>query len=465
MRHVLEWLRVRFEPEDTVLPVLRHPVPAELDGRVGWWYVLGSATLSVFIVQVITGVALAMTYVPAPISAYQSLLFITYEAPLGGFVRAMHYWGAGAMVLLALLHMTQVFLFGAYKFPREANWMSGSLLLLVTLAMAFTGQLLRWDQDAFWSIVVAAQQAARAPFIGEWAATLVIAGEHVGGATLTRFYATHVFLIPAATFGLLALHLYLVIKRGISEPPSPGERVEPATYRERYERILARGIPFYPDFAWRDAVASVAVVLVLAVLSILFGAPLGEPPDPTVVNAHPRPDWYFVGYFGLLAVIPEAAETLVIIGLPLFAFAFLFLLPLWRPAGERHWSRRPLSIAIVAIPAIAYVALTWAGFQSPWAPLIAEDESAFPAAFVETLSDPEREGADLYVRAGCWSCHRVAGSGGTRGPDLTFVADRLTAAQLTSRILTGGGGMPSYAGTLTPAQVESIVLFLEGRRR
>src|ERR1700716_2500029 len=142
------------------------------------------------------------------------------------------------MVVLVLIHMPQVFLFGAYKYPREINWLSGSVLLLLVLAMAFTGQLLRWDQDAFWSIVIAAEQAGRAPLLGDILAKLVIAGQTVGGATLTRFYATHVFLIPAAMFGLIAVHLYLIVRHGISEPPEAGRPVDCARYREWYDRLL-----------------------------------------------------------------------------------------------------------------------------------------------------------------------------------------------------------------------------------
>src|SRR5438552_896652 len=138
-------LSERVELEGTVLAVLRHPVPRALERPVGWFYVFGAATLAIFIVQIATGVALAMTYVPAPNSAYDSLQFISHEATLGSLIRGIHYFGAGAMVVLVLVHMTQVYLFGAFKFPREVNWLSGSLLLLCTLAMAFTGQLLRWD--------------------------------------------------------------------------------------------------------------------------------------------------------------------------------------------------------------------------------------------------------------------------------------------------------------------------------
>jgi ubiquinol-cytochrome c reductase cytochrome b subunit len=375
----------------------------------------------------------------------------------------MHYFGAGAMVILVLAHMTQVYLFGAFKFPREANWLTGSLLLLATLAMAFTGQLLRWDQDAFWSIVVAAEQAARAPVIGNWLATLVIAGSNVGGATLTRFYATHVFLIPAAIFGLIGLHLYLVVKRGISEPPVPGIPVDRPTYRARYAEMLHRGIPFWPDAAWRDAIIATAAVVIVVVLAAIFGAPqLGKPPDPTNVVADPRPDWYFLGYFAILALIPPATESIVIIGLPLFAFVFLFLVPLLWPDGERHWSRRPAAIAAVALPLIAYASLTVAGIASPWVPKLAG--GTLPASVTQGLSAPERHGADLFVSKACFACHAIEGAGGSRGPDLTHVASHLNRDQITARIATGGGGMPAFAGSVTPAELDDLTAFLLTRR-
>jgi len=467
MRSLLErcasWLGERFELEDSVLAVLRHPVPRELERPIGWWYVIGSATLAIFVIQVVTGVGLAMTYVPAPNSAYDSLQFISHDATLGSIVRGMHYFGSGAMVVLVLAHMTQVYLFGAFKFPREANWLTGSLLLLATLAMAFTGQLLRWDQDAFWSIVVAAEQAARAPVIGDWLARLVVAGSNVGGATLTRFYATHVFLIPAAIFGLIGMHLYLVVKRGISEPPVAGEPVEPRTYRARYTEILRRGIPFWPDAAWRDALVATLAVVAVVVLAAAIGAPaLGKPPDPTNVLADPRPDWYFLGYFAVLALIPPATESLVIVGLPLFAFVFLFLVPLLWPDGERHWSRRPAAVAAVALPFVAYAALTVAGLQSPWVPQL--EGAALPSAATHGLSGTAAHGADLFVTKSCWACHQIEGSGGRRGPDLTHVASRLSRDQLTQRVATGGGGMPAYAGSVTPIELDDLVTYLATRK-
>ncbi len=463
-RAALAWLDERLELGDSVLAVLRHPVPAALEGRIGWWYVFGSATLGIFVVQIATGVGLAMTYVPAPNSAYDTLQFITHDAALGAVVRGIHYWGAGAMVVLVLIHMTQVFLFGAYKYPREINWLSGSVLLLLVLAMAFTGQLLRWDQDAFWSIVVAAEQAGRAPLLGDILAKLVIAGQTVGGATLTRFYATHVFLIPAAIFGFIGLHLYLVVKRGISEPPEAGRPVDPRSYRQRYAEILHRGIPFYPDAAYRDAIVAFVAVVVVLVLALVVGAPeLGKPADPTVVVADPKPDWYFLGYFSLLALIPREAESLVIIGLPTFAVLYLFALPLLFPAGERHWSRRPAAIAVVTIPFVVYVALTLAGFQSPWVPKLT-DGAQLPVQVTIGLTPQQRNGAQLFLRKECFACHAIAGAGGRRGPDLSDVGSRLPRDRIVQRILTGGaGGMPAFAGNITPQELDDLAAFLETR--
>ncbi|TMF65219.1 MAG: c-type cytochrome [Chloroflexi bacterium] len=431
---VVTWLGERFELEDSVMAVLRHPVPRELERPVGWWYVLGSATLAVFIAQVVTGVGLAMTYVPAPNSAYDSLQFISHGASLGAVVRGMHYFGAGAMVILVLAHMTQVYLFGAFKFPREANWLTGSLLLLATLAI-----------------------------IGEWLTRLIVAGNNVGGATLTRFYATHVFLIPAAIFGLIGMHLYLVVKRGISEPPVAGLPVDPPSYRARYAEMLRRGIPFWPDSAWRDAVAAAAVVAAVVLLAAILGAPdLNKPADPTNVVADPRPDWYFLGYFAILALIPPATEAVVIVGLPLFAFTFLFLVPLLWPDGERHWSRRPAAIAAVALPFIAYAALTVAGIESPWVPKL--EGGTLPGSVTQGLTEPARRGSDLFVSKACVACHAIEGAGGRRGPDLSHVGSRLNRDQLTARIATGGGGMPAFAGSLTPNELDDLVTFLTTRR-
>ena len=411
-----------------------------------------------------TGVALAFTYVPTPDHAYESLDFITNGAVLGSIVRGIHFWGASAMVLLVCMHAAQVFLIGAFKFPREVNWLSGTLLLVFTFGMAFTGQLLRWNQDAYWAVVVGAAQAARAPVIGDWLTGVLFAGRSVGGATLTRFYATHVFMIPAIIFGLLGVHLYLVLRHGVSEPPVPGVVVDPKTYRQRYaEHLHKRGVPFWPDAGWKDVVFALAVGSVVVALAIWLGPPeLGNKADPTVVRAYPRPDWYLLWYFALLALIPPTIEDIFIIGFPLVLGLVFVLLPFVAPFGERSPRRRPWAVGIVVFSGVSIAALVNLGSAAPWSPDLGD--LTLPAQVKQGLSPTAAQGAAVFEQRGCINCHRIAGVGGQRGPDLTQVGKRLSTDELTWRILNGGRNMPAYGATLTPQDTAALVEFLSGRQ-
>jgi ubiquinol-cytochrome c reductase cytochrome b subunit len=459
MKTILCWLDDRIGYSANVKPLIEHPVPP-----TGWDYTIGSAALIAFTVQVVTGVALAFAYVPTPDHAYESLQFITNGAILGNIVRGIHFWGASAMVLLVCAHAAQVFLVGAFKFPREVNWLSGTMLLLFTFGMAFTGQLLRWNQDAYWAVVVGASQAARAPFIGDWLTGVLFAGSSIGGATLTRFYATHVFMIPAVIFGLLGLHLYLVIRHGVSEPPVPGVEVDPKTYRERYEELVHKiGVPFWPDAGWKDVVFALLVGSVVLALAIILGPPqLGAIADPTVVQADPRPDWYFLWYFALLALIPPAIEDVFIIGFPLLLGILFVVLPFVAPAGERSPRRRPWAVAIVLLFTVSVAALVNIGSISPWSPNLGN--LVLPPEVTQGLSPTAAQGAQVFEQRGCVNCHTIAGVGGQRGPDLTTVGSRLTSDQLTWRILNGGRNMPAFGTTLTPQETAALVEFLSTRK-
>lgn len=454
-RGLFHWLNHRLGISSAILPVIEHPVPRGVD----WWYVFGSATLTAFIFQVITGVALAMSYVPAPNSAYASLAFITNNAVLGSLIRGIHYFGASAMVILIAIHLVHEFLTGSYKFPRELNWFTGVLLFFLTLGMAFTGQLLRWDQNAYWAVVVAAEQVGRTPFIGAQMAQLVVAGQTVGGATLTRFYATHVFLIPALMFLLIGVHLYLVIYLGISEPPKAGEPVDPDTYEERYHKILENGIPFFPDAVWKDVVFALAVGAVVVVLAAILGPPrLGALADPTIVQANPRPDWYFIWYFALFALIPPSIEDVFILAFPLLIAVLLLILPFVANKGERSPWRRPWAVGIVVIAALSIAVLVREGDIAPWSPNF--NPGPIPATVTANLSPSAQQGAIVFEHAGCHNCHLIAGTGGLRGPDLTHVGSRYTRPQLITRVLNGGTNMPAYGGNITPEDLTHVVDFL-----
>jgi ubiquinol-cytochrome c reductase cytochrome b subunit len=239
--------------------------------------------------------------------------------------------------------------------------------------------------------------------------------------------------------------------------------VDPATYRDRYGELLRRdGVPFWPDAAWRDVVFGAATVATVVLLAIVIGPPaLGRPPDPSILEAYPRPDWYFLWYFALLALVPNNLETLVIVLGPLVFGAFLLLVPLFN-RGERSFRRRPWAPLLVVFIWTTIGVFWYAGGRADWSP----DFSAppLPAAVVSGLPPDAVEGARLFHGKGCEFCHAIAGYGGKRGPDLSEVAGRMTREQIVGRITSGGPNMPAYARSLTPAEVQALATFLATRR-
>ena len=211
----LDWLEERSGLIGATKYFLFRKVPRD----TSWFHTLGSATLTAFLVQAITGVILAFYYKPDADSAYESIQAITNDLTLGWLVRGMHRWGASVFVILMFLHMARVFLFGAYKYPRELNWIIGVLLLVLGLAEGFTGYLLPWDQTAYWATVVGININATAPFLGPFIAQFLQGGAAIGDDTLSKFYALHMLAIPGALMGLIGLHLYLVMRLGVSSPP------------------------------------------------------------------------------------------------------------------------------------------------------------------------------------------------------------------------------------------------------
>jgi menaquinol-cytochrome c reductase cytochrome b subunit len=211
----LDWLEERSGLVGAVKYFLFRKVP----GDTNWMQTLGSATLTAFLVQAVTGVILAMYYTPDPDRAYSSIQHITNDITLGWMVRGMHRWGASVFIILMFLHMGRVFLFGAYKYPRELNWLIGVMLLAMGLLEGFTGYLLPWDQTAYWATVVGINLNGTFPFVGPFLASFLRGGAEIGPDTLSRFYSIHMLLLPAAIMGLIGLHLYLVIRLGVTSPP------------------------------------------------------------------------------------------------------------------------------------------------------------------------------------------------------------------------------------------------------
>ena len=460
------WFDERTGFSKPVGEALRHPVPAETAElkKKGWMYLFGVGALTAFILQVVTGVALATLYIPSTANAYDSLRYISDNATLGSVLRGMHYFGASAMVLFVGLHMMRPFITGSYKFPREMNWLSGVVLLILTMAMAFTGQLLRWDSNGVWSLVIAIEQAGRVPIVGEWIGRFLLAGKTVGGATLSRFFAYHVFAIPALIFALLGLHLYLILHNGISEPPKSGEKVDPKTYRQHYHELVEKdGKPYFPDAAWHEIGFGLLVVVAILLLAIIFGAPkLTTPPNPTEINVYPKPDWYLLWYYALLALLKPSAEDWFIVLAPLIAFALLFLVPFFSNSGDRSPIRRPWAPAISIFVIVMIGALWRYGAVAPWTPRF--QSQPLSAQQVGAASGPVFNGAQLFYDKGCEFCHTVHGQGGIRGPNLTDVADRLPVNTITEIIAKGQGNMPAYVNNMSPQDMQDIIAFLEAQK-
>jgi menaquinol-cytochrome c reductase cytochrome b subunit len=211
----MDWLEERSGLVGGIRYFLFRKVPADTN----WFHTLGSATLTAFLVQAITGVILAFYYKPSSDEAYQSIRYITDDLTLGWLVRGMHRWGASVFIILMFLHMGRVFLFGAYKYPRELNWIVGVLLLATGMFEGFTGYLLPWDQTSYWATVVGININGTAPFLGPFIAQFLRGGAEIGADTLSRWYALHMLALPGALFALIGLHLYLVVRLGVSSPP------------------------------------------------------------------------------------------------------------------------------------------------------------------------------------------------------------------------------------------------------
>ena len=455
-----KWVDDRSGISDAINPLAKHLVPRDAK----WAYVFGSATFFFFLLQVITGVALALLYQPTTADAYNSLKYISNEVPLGSILRGIHYYGASGMIILVGLHMIRVYLMAAFKYPREMSWISGVVLLLLTIAMGFTGQLLRFDSTGIWSVVVGAEQAGRLPFLGNLAGKFFLGGDTLGGATLSRFFAFHVFLIPGIIFTLLGLHIYLVFRNGISEPPKGGRLVKRSTYRKWYENMLKKdGVPFWPNAAWRDMAFGLVVVAVVLISAAVVGPPkIGNPPDPTNIDTNPRPDWYLLWVFAMFALIPRPIESYAIVLIPLIASIVLIMLPVWFNTGERSAWRRPWSIGIV-LTMITMIGVFWhIGELAPWSPRF--DAKPLTTEVVGKVSPEAKKGAQLFHDKACIYCHKIGDNGGIRGPDLTDVANRLNADQMTLKIVNGGKIMPAFGGTLSKEELSELVAFLQSRQ-
>ena len=423
------WLDERID----LAGIRRTLLDREVPDRLTWWHTLGSATLTVFVFQVVTGVVLATFYSAAPDHAYESILYLQREVTAGGLLRAMHRWGASAMVVLVLAHMIRVFSMGAYKYPREVNWILGVFLFFLVMGFGFTGYLLPWDQKAYWATQVGTSIAGTTPLIGGLLTKLLKGGSQLGVATLSRFYAFHVLWLPLL-FGLVILaHVALVIRQGIAPrtkaleegaPRRTSDAAYPGYYREAYAATKRGGIRFWPDIVGKDIIASVLVIVLLLLLALAFGAPLEPPANPTDTAYVPLPEWYFLPFYQLLKLFPGSMEATIAVGVPLLLVIALLGLPFFDRGSRRNLRHRPVALASLVFLLGGSALLIGASAQGVQPVIVPETG--------KPLNSAERAGRALFQRQ-CASCHVVGKEkGGDKGPELTTIGAHRSTAWLHS---------------------------------
>lgn len=457
------WLDERLDLSGIRRALLDREVP----DRLTWWHTLGSATLTVFMIQIVTGVVLATYYAPSPDHAYDSIRFIDHQVASGAFLRGIHHWGASAMVVLIIAHVIRVFSVGAYKYPREANWLVGIVLLLVVMGFSFTGYLLPWDQKAYWATAVGTNIGGATPVVGSYIVTLLRGGAELGSATLTRFYAFHVLWLPLVLGAFVMVHLVIVIRQGIAPRPKALEQgapaktsdpAYPAYYHRAYAATKRGGVRFWPDIIGKDALVSFAVVAVIVLLAAVRGAPLESPADPTDTAYVPRPEWYFLPLYQLLKLVPGSLESLVAFGVPAALVCALVALPFFDRRSTRNLLHRPLGLTALV--------LLLGGSGLLIGAAVRDAGPAVPPEVGRPLSSRERAGRALFQSQQCTGCHMLAGKGGDQGPDLTEIGLRHSAAWLHSYIETPtrfhpDTKMPSFGPpVLSHEEIEELAEYL-----
>ncbi len=284
---VIDWLNTRVPIDwDNLRHLSSEPIPRHLKS---WWFCLGGTPLYLFFIQVTTGIALTFYYVPQADRAYDSVRHISEVVPFGWYLRSIHVWAGHLMVVSVILHMMRVFFTGAYRKPRELNWVVGFGLLLVIMSFGFTGYSLQYSQISYWAAVVGTNISEAVPFVGSYIAGFIRGGPAVGPNTLTRFYIFHIGVLPTLAFLLIAAHVFLIRAHGVTEIRREGG----AGGTGEKERFF----PFFPDHILTEMIIAVFLMFLLSQLALIFPAALGEPADPAVTPEHIKPEWYFYPVF------------------------------------------------------------------------------------------------------------------------------------------------------------------------
>jgi ubiquinol-cytochrome c reductase cytochrome b subunit len=415
---VRAWLADRLGLEELGNTIRGGQVP----GGASWWHTLGSVAAGLFVLEAVTGIFLATAYTPSVTGAWASVAYIQDQLTLGWFVRGLHSFGSSALIVVAGVHLLQVLLFGAYRRPRELNWMVGLALFGLVALFALSGYLLPWDQKGYWAKLVEATIAGSAPVVGGATQKLIQGGAAFGNMTLTRAYALHAMALPALLTGLLVLHIYLFRRHGYT----PKWSLSP-------EEAAARAVPAWPDQALRNAVVGMLVWGVVAVAVIArHGAPLESPADPTS-SYLARPEWYALPLFQLRMFFEGPLEIVATMIIPGIVTALAFALPfLDRGSTNRPADRRKVlgaaGLGLLALTALAVTALAKDARDPAFAKARAEEKlrgetarrlalKGVPGDANVFRNDPMYHAREIWDDR-CAGCHSLSGAGGEKGPDL-----------------------------------------------
>jgi ubiquinol-cytochrome c reductase cytochrome b subunit len=430
-----------------------------------WYHGDGMALLVLLTVLVMTGVFLTMGYSPSVNEAYQSVQYITHQQTLGWFIRGLHYWSGGLMVVMLYLHICRQLVLGGYKSPREGTWLVGVILLALVLTTSLLGYVLRWDQRGYYGLRALLSGLQTVPVVGQKLVLLVQGGPEVTSLTLSRLFALHVVVIPLLLAIFVGYHVYLVILHGtttLAERKEPIETVE--EQRELYQAQAehpAKGEVFFPTAVIKISPWSIIAVALAMGLSLVFGpralmAPAGESSMTPVSE-----EWWFAWYSALLALLPPAIAPTFQWLLPIAVALCLGILPFVDRSPLRGWRNRPVPTALVVILTLGILALSWLRLQSAWNAISAAEPPATPEGVV--LAPEAERGRELFQEFGCAACHSVAGSGKAKvGTDLARMESLYSQPELRQYILhpPDGVSMPSYAGRINDPDLDSIVAFV-----
>ncbi len=397
---IVRWINERWPLEAMIHLGLEEEMP----GGDSFVYIFGSSVLATFLIQVITGLWQLFYFVPTVNHGYDSLNYLRLEVPFGWLIHGLHYWGAAAMIMLVGLHMSRVFLWGAYKQPRQLTWMIGVGLLITTLALGFTGPVLPWDQRGYWEVEVGTSMAGTVPYLGDLVKNLLRGGPNLGQMTLSRFFVLHIAILPGVVLGLVILHMIAFRQFGISGP-----------WNQEKGKIIGR---FWPDQVFKDMAVSTFVIVILVGLAAYIRPPIAGPKNPMDISYIPKPEWYFLFLYQSLKAFPGRLEPIGTVGIPLFITFLLIFLPFIDRNPERNPWRRPITMSGYVLFVAGVITLAFIGYFSK--PETASSKTPSSQGIPSTqVSESASKGAQLFHSLGCIGCHRVKGQGGTIGPGLS----------------------------------------------